>query len=235
MENLIKRIENAKQEKEAMNALVSDYLPFLKKECGKYRDFGLAFDERLSLAMLVFVNCIRQYDEKRGNFISYLSASMKYRFLDQMRINNKDSKVISLDGNASNNESDDENDEHIENQISVQKYKKDEEENHLRSEIEEFNKELADHSLTFSALKDNCPKQKRSRKLCIRIAMEIADDPNMKEKFRETGRLSQTEAALRTGASVKSIEKYRKYIVGLIILRLGDYSSITSFIPFYEE
>ena len=215
-----------------MDSLVTDYLPFLKKEIAKYENMGFSYDERLSLAMLVFVNCVKQYDEDKGKFISFLSASVKYRLIDQYRINKKDRRVVSIHGDANSHE---DGDDHMTDEISVQRYLKSEEEKGLREEIHAFNEELKEHSLSFSTLKENCPKQKRSRKLCMKLAFEIANDAAMKENFMKSGRLPQTEAAMRTGISVKTVEKYRRYIVALVILLLGDYSSITSFIPFYDD
>lgn len=237
MDDLVVRIKEAKVSQEAMGALVADYLPFLKKEIGGIGYGRLSYDERLSLAMLVFVNCIRQYDESRGNFISFLSASVKYRLIDQLKAMEKESRVISLDGKSGGSESDftGTSENSIEQDISIQNYKKEEEENRLREEIAGFNEELEKYSLSFSQLKNNCPRQKRSRKLCIKLAKEIADNSDMKKSFLATGRLPQRELSLKMGVSAKTVEKYRKYIVALTILLVGDYFAITSFIPYWDE
>jgi len=228
MEDLVKKIEAAKNGRDALDALTSEYLPFLKKEISKYDHAGLAYDEKLSIAMLVFINCVKQYDEKKGKFISFLSSSIKYRLIDQLRVNNSKPKIIPLNFNNKNVDEDDDN--YIEDQVSVQIYRKDEEEKLLKDEIVAFNEELEIHSLSFNTLRKNCPKQKRSRESCIKIAVVIVNDPLMKGKYTKTGQLPQTEASLKTGVSVKTIEKYRKYIVALIILMLGDYPAITGFI-----
>ncbi len=72
MDDLIKRVEAAKKDKNTMDALVSDYLPLLKKEVSGHEASALAYDERLSLAMLVFVGCVKQYDADKGNINNYV-------------------------------------------------------------------------------------------------------------------------------------------------------------------
>lgn len=244
MDDLVVRIEAARKDALVMNGLVSDYVPLLKKEVGKFNG-ALTYDEKMSLAMLVFVNCINQYSETKGNFISFLSVSIKNRLIDQVRINEKDSKVISLNdsnhtngnngGSENNRYGSNENSGYVENQASLQLYKKEQEEETLRSEIQILQDELSRHSLTFSDLEKSCPKQIRSRKQCIKIAKIIINTPNMMKKFSETGRIPQAELSLLLGISVKTIEKYRKYIVALIIIHIGDYGGIKSFIPFWSD
>lgn len=244
MNDLINRIEKAKADSQEMNALVKDYMPLLKKEVGRFQAGGqasdssmsLAYDEKLSLAMLTFVNCIRQYEVDRGNFISYLSVSIRNRLIDQSKANYKDSKVISIiNSDTDISDSHTEANNYIENMASLQEYNKEKEEQNLRDEILAYNQELEKHSLSLTIIKDNCPSQKRSRKLCIKIARTIWGDENYSEKFNRTGQLPQAELALKLKISTKSIEKYRRYIVGLLILLDGDYSAITSFIPFWTE
>lgn len=234
MEDFVRRIEKAKTDSKEMNTLVSDYMPLLKKEAGAFQSGSLAYDEKLSLAMLTFVNCIRQYDINRGNFISYLSVSIRNRLIDQCKVNNKDSKVVSIDdSNIMGYE--EENRNYIEDRASLQIYDKQKEEEVLKDEIQEYIEELSKHSLSLSLIKKDCPSQKRSRKLCIRIAKTIWEDPGFLDKFNKSGQLPQAELALKLEISAKSIEKYRRYIVGLLILLKGDYSNITSFIPFWTE
>jgi hypothetical protein len=47
--------------------------------------------------------------------------------------------------------------------------------------------------------------------------------------------LAQAELAKEFGISPKTIEKYRKYIVTLSILLLGDYPGIKAYLPLYRE
>ena len=230
MEEIIEKIKAAKNSRDALNDLTLEYLPFLKKEILRNDSTGLGYDEKLSIAMLVFVNCVKQYDNDRGNFISFLSYSIRYRLIDQMRTQNRKPKIIYLHDNFNEDSTDGDEDDPIENQASMQKYRKDEEEKLLKEEIESYNEELAKHSLSFGTLAKNCPRQKRSRELCITIASTIVNDSGMREKYEKTGLLPQSEAALKSCVSVKTIEKYRRYLVALMILMLGDYPAITGFI-----
>jgi hypothetical protein len=69
----------------------------------------------------------------------------------------------------------------------------------------------------------------------IRIAETVRKNPELLANTLETHRLPITRLA--RAFSRKALEKYRQYIVALIILSQGDYPYVYSFVPqsFIEE
>ena len=56
------------------------------------------------------------------------------------------------------------------------------------------------------------------------------------EDFKRTGRLPIREIRKATGASVKTLDRYRKYLVAVIILLSGDFPHLAEYLkPFREE
>ncbi len=45
----------------------------------------MEYDDKLSVAMITFINCVRQYDSDKGNFITYVQVSIKNRIIDEIR------------------------------------------------------------------------------------------------------------------------------------------------------
>jgi hypothetical protein len=73
------------------------------------------------------------------------------------------------------------------------------------------------------------PKQERSRAVCQRIAEAVRESPKL---LAETLNSRQLPAArLAETFPPKALEKYRQYIVALIILSQGDYPYVYSFVP----
>lgn len=95
--------------------------------------------------------------------------------------------------------------------------------------------ELADYGISFRELTKLCPRQHRSRNLCLFLAKEIVGEDTYKKQLIQSKKLPKTELAGRFQISGKTIEKYRKYIVTLVILLLGDYPGIKTFLPEYKE
>ena len=65
MEELEARVLAAGQDRQAMEELVRDYLPFLKKQAAQGGP-GLDYDDRLSLSMVAFAEAARRYAPPRG-------------------------------------------------------------------------------------------------------------------------------------------------------------------------
>ena len=60
MNTIEMRVQSAQADPGKTEQLMSDYLPFLKKQITGMQDLMLEYDDMLSLAMLTFLNCIRK-------------------------------------------------------------------------------------------------------------------------------------------------------------------------------
>ena len=88
MDDIENRIKKAQSDSSELELLISDYLPLLKKQAGAAASGILEYEDRLSLAMLTFISCVRQYTEKRGSFISFFSVCFHNRITDEIRRQN---------------------------------------------------------------------------------------------------------------------------------------------------
>ena len=230
MEELTQRIERAKTDGQELDRLVSDYLPFIKKEIGNFGAAALEYDDKLSLGMLVFMNCVKQYDKQRGGFLSYTSLCLRNRLTDEAR------KLGKTQGNTLPLSADDgEPTTTLEEKLSLAAYDRQLEQQALQEEIAELGAQLAVYGLSFPELAEICPRQTRSRALCARLARSVLEDGEMLAAFQARGRLPQKELARQAGVSEKSIEKYRRYIVALLVILQGNYPGIGAYIPGYRE
>ena len=98
MNDIENRIKKAQSDSAELEQLLSDYLPLLKKQAGAAASPLLDYEDRLSLAMLTFVSCVRQYTENRGSFISFFSVCFHNRINDEIRRQNRYLKSIQPSG-----------------------------------------------------------------------------------------------------------------------------------------
>ncbi|MFV0518380.1 MAG: sigma-70 family RNA polymerase sigma factor [Aminipila sp.] len=228
MGNIEKRIVIAQSDKQALDSLISDYIPFIKKLIAS-SDLSLDFDDMLSIAMLTFSNCVLQYDVEKGNFIAFATTSIRNRLIDEVRKQGRHvGKVIPIFDNSGGIVSQAEN-------VSIQQYNIESQRQTLSYEIEELSEELLPFGITFKELPKICPKQERSRNLCFGIAKLILANKQMKNLLFLNRRLPQLELSRQLDISGKTIEKHRKYIITLSVLMSGDYPSIKAFLPQYKE
>ena len=224
------QVEAAKSDKRVLNTLLNDYMPFIRKCVSTVFFKGQSKADNLTDAMLAFAHSVQTYNPEHGAFVQYAATVIRNRLIDNAR------KELSLQKrfwpfSAKAGEKD----LQWEAGVSLQTYDIAEEERNLRHEIEAVNSEFAKWGFSWAALLKKCPKQERSRRIALRIADVIRKDSAL---LADT--LSNRQLPLSRLAETfprKAVEKYRHYIIALIILTQGDYPYVYSFIPqpFAEE
>ena|GEM_PF-1529959 len=226
---LLARLDLAKTDRRALNGLIKDYLPFIKKCVAQ---ISLAQDKRADLltdAMLAFARSVETYKSEEGTFIQYAALVIRNRLIDSMR------KELLLERRFFfSSPRRREEDSSWENNVSQESHRQQEEAEKLSLEIQEINREFALWGFTWDTLVKKCPKQERSRRMAWGIAETISRNPPVLEETLKTRRLPLS--FLVPPFSRKVIEKYRTYIAALVILSRGEYPYIYSFVPqFFQE
>ena len=224
------RVEVAKSDKRALNNLLHDYMPFIRKCVASVFFKGQSKADNLTDAMLAFAHSVQTYNPEHGAFVKYAATVIRNRLIDNAR------KELALQKrfwpfSAARSEKD----LPWETSVSMQTYDIAEEERNLRLEIDAVNTEFAKWGFSWAALLKKCPKQERSRRMAFRVMEVIRSDAallsdTLNSRQLPLSRLSETFPR-------KALEKYRHYIAALIILTRGDYPYVYSFIPqpFVEE
>lgn len=217
----------AQKDRGKMNQLIANYLPFIKKQLSRLRGIHMEYDDMLSLAMLTFSGCVQQYAVDKGNFLAFCSVSIRNRLIDESRKQARyENKIVPLFANE-----DEKSACMAGAEASIAAYNMEQEQNSLMQEIEAFALELKDFGIDFNDLPRVCPKQARSRELCIRLASEIVANPVLYCELKTTHRIAQKSLSVRFAVSPKTLDKHRKYLIALVVLLSGDYPYIQAFLP----
>jgi RNA polymerase sigma factor len=222
---LVEKVELAKQDKHVLNALILEYMPFIKKSISLIVFKQEARQDALTCAMLAFVSAVQTYHRERGAFASYAGTLMRNRLIDEAR-HEKKLRQWFFPFSAKEAETSE-----WENDASRVAYDVEQERLALSMEIGEVNKEFSSWGFDWNNLLKKCPKQERSRKTCFAIAKKILDSAELTASMIKTKSLPATALAAQAGFSKKALEKYRQYIVALVILTKGDYPYIRAFLP----
>ena len=229
-EDLALQLQAARTDKRALNTLLQNYMPFIKKCVTGVFFKGQLKADNLTDAMLAFAHSVQTYDPEQGAFIQYAATIIRNRLIDNARKELLVQKRFSLFSAKA-----DEKDKVWETDISLRTYDRAEEERYLRLEIEAVNDEFAKWGFSWATLLKKCPKQERSRQIAQRIAKAVLQDTSMLADTLKNRQLPLTRLAETFPR--KALEKYRQYIAALIILSQGDYPYVYSFVPhsFTEE
>lgn len=214
------RVLAAQADPAAINDIIKDYLPFIASETSKVckRQVEYGVDDELSIAMLGFHDAANSYAEKRGAFLSYASVVMKNRVVDYLRRERRHGNVISIHGNK--------DDRNLERVLSQEIYRYDDIRLATIQEIEELGNELAGYGITYSDLTTSRPKQERTFNACGKAAGWALDNPGGVRELKRTKKLPVASICDYTGLERKTVERYRKYIIAVIIIYSNGYEII---------
>ncbi len=224
------QLQIARTDKRALNTLLHNYMPFIKKcVAGVFFKSQLKADN-LTDAMLAFAHSVQSYNPENGAFISYAAAVIRNRLIDNARKELALQKRFFSPAVRAGVYTEEENaDAFWETGASLRAYDRAEEERNLRLEIEDVNSEFSRWGFSWESLLKKCPKQERSRRVCLRIAEAVRKSPELLADTLASHQLPVSRLAETFPR--KALEKYRQYIVALIILAQGDYPYVYSFVP----
>ncbi|WP_461206542.1 sigma-70 family RNA polymerase sigma factor [Clostridium sp. DL1XJH146] len=179
-------------------------------------------DDELCIALIAFNKACDNYTEKRGTFSSYASTVIRNSLIDYFR--KKDTNVhLTYNSN--------ENSDYIDQTNSLNQYKL-QNDNELRSqEIKLLNNELNNFKISFTDLVNNSPKHLDTRKNILKLAFLCSKNNEILNLLRSNHKLPIKNIIILTQSKRKFIEKWRKYIIALIIVISNeDYQYIRSYL-----
>lgn len=221
---IVQRVYAAKDNMEAADALISDYLPFIKSQVVKVmkRPLDINQDDEYSIALIAFHEAINGYSKSRGSFVNYASMIIRNRIIDFWRKNNRHRQVVSL--NTPINEGDSslvdyiaDNEDRVAN-VAIREATKD--------EILELSKQMKEFGVSLTDVADSSPKQERTLEACKKVVAYAKDNEEIMEEFLRIKRLPLKKLTEETKVARKTIERHRKYIVALMLIYSNGYEII---------
>ena len=226
VQDLVGRVQAARTDPEAADALIRQYMGFIRAETAKFikRAPIDGQDEELSIAMLAFYEAILGYEQNRGAFLSYASRGIRNRMIDHYRKEKKHAKVISLHAPLQDEDDD------ISKLDRLEDPKNEIEASHRRAaareEIEEFERKLGEFGITFSEIADNCPRQERTLASCQRVLAAAKLHPELFDILLESKKLPISSLAEKSGTDKKTLERHRKYLIAVLLAFTNGYEII---------
>ena len=226
VQDLVGRVQAARTDPEAADALIRQYMGFIRAETAKFikrAPIG-GQDEELSIAMLAFYEAILGYEQNRGAFLSYASRGIRNRMIDHYRKEKKHAKVISLHAPLQDEDDD------ISKLDRLEDPKNEIEASHRRAaareEIEEFERQLGEFGITFSEVADNCPRQGRTLASCQKVLAAAKLHPEIFDILLESKKLPISSLAEKSGTDKKTLERHRKYLIAVLLAFTNGYEII---------
>lgn len=180
-------------------------------------------DDELSVSLLAFNKACDTYNEDKGNFYSFAKVLIRNSLIDFFR-KNKNSPYLIFEDN-------DDEIQYIDFKNSIAMHQIESENKNRAEEIALLSVELSLYKLDFNILVKSSPSHKDTRNSLLNIAFLCLKEPGIIDSIRKKRLLPVKEIMLVTGCNRKLIEKWRRYILTLIIiLSSDDYPYVKSYL-----
>ena len=224
------RLKSIRYNTDETGRFVEEYKPFIascaQKAAGKYMNYGS--DDELSIAMIAFVEAIGCFDSSKGNFFTFSRNVIKRRLIDYYRSEKRHSNVVSI--NAYLEEKDEDYD--LSCNEAIQNYSDQKLTEQRRQELQDLGQELGHWNITYKELARVSPKHKKTRQQCMELAGVILSCPDVLQSIMTKKYLPVAELERISGLPRKLIERFRKYIITVVVIAVGDYEYIKDYIKF---
>ncbi|CAM3681079.1 RNA polymerase sigma factor SigI [Mesobacillus zeae] len=210
--------------------LIKSYKPFIAKTvssvCKRYISDS---DDEFSIGLIAFNEAIQKYTPEKGNsLLSFAEVLVKRRVIDYIR---KQTKNQALSLTLANEMYDDDTPRTtIEDELSIENYRKKSDEERRRDEIIQFQQVLKEFDLSFSDLVEQSPKHADARKNAMEVAWILYKKEKLRNLLLEKKRLPIKQLESMVDVSRKTVERNRKYIIAVALILIGDYTYLRDYI-----
>jgi RNA polymerase sigma factor len=211
-ENLEKRVEFAKHNEDELEAIIKEYIPFIRKTALRVIPPGI-YDDYSSTAMMAFSEAVSCFRAEKGGFLNFASFVIMNRIRDQVRKEFKDREIAY--------------DEETLDKIETPDFS---ESMDRKIEINIFREELAGYGISMADLLKESPKHKSSRRNADWAAKVLAEEVELMEYLASKKMVPIKKLVKASGTKRKLIEQKRKYIIARAIIRKNDYRYLKEFI-----
>lgn len=215
------RVLLAKRSKEELEALLTEYRPFVLSAVLSVCPAG--GDDALQTGFIAFTQAVNTYSEEKGAFLSLAKTIIKRRVVDLIR------KEASVKEDALIDDQQDEN-SNIVQAASTQVYRINQENEERREEILLLTAELKKWSISVSQLSKASPRHESTKNACKTVIYEMINNKELLAEFKNEKRLPVSQLTRKTGIKRKLIEDHRRYIVAAIIIHSGDFPYMREYI-----
>ncbi len=225
-QSIVERALLAKGSSTAADALIRDYLPFIRAQAAKATGRLITEqDDEMSIAMIAFHEAIESFSKSRGAFLAYASLVIRRKLIDYYRKERRHLGHGSLDAPLKKED---------DGGASLADVLPDGEDaaeapalrDATRLEIAELSAQLSDFGLSLSDIADNCPKQQRTLAACAQALAYARQNTQLIAELKRSKKLPLSALSEGSGVERKTLERHRRYIMALMLLYSNGYRLI---------
>lgn len=220
IETVVKEIQQGNES--LREELITSQKPFIHRYTSFICKRGLDWlnDDELSIALIAYNNALDKYETGKGkNFPAYARVLIKNSLIDFFR-SQPGISPVSLD------REDDGSPAREEEEVSRVFYLQELENRDRAFELELFKRELSAFGLDLAELPAFSPRHRDTREYLKSTARKISGSDKLVSRIYRDKKLPLKEVQAYTGTARKTLEKWRKYLLALIIILTNPHMGI---------
>ncbi|MHC1721469.1 MAG: sigma-70 family RNA polymerase sigma factor [Clostridiaceae bacterium] len=180
-------------------------------------------DDELSIAIIAFNKACDIYDKNKGSFLSFARVIIRNALIDYFR--QRPNEVLMFFSGE------DESEEQIFDKGSLSDFEAESENKNRAEELEELMEELKGYKISLEDLVNHSPSHKDTRDMLLNIAFKCSGEKTIIDSIHRKKTLPIKQIALLTNTKPKLLERWRKYMMSLILILSGsDYIYTKSYL-----
>jgi RNA polymerase sigma factor len=227
VEALVRRAQRG--DAAARDNLLRRLVPFVARLASEVagRWVELGSDDEMSVGLMALDEAIDGFRAERGSFWAFARTVVRRRLIDARRRDREQTVPLS-----DLEETDEEG--HVQqpaaDRIAERLWQAAQEEAERREEIFEFVQTLSAYGLKLVDLVADCPRRDDARRRALDVARLIARDPVLARHVLTERTLPLKRLEAVAGASRKTLERHRRYILAATLVYLNDWPLIRTFL-----
>lgn len=211
----------------AREQLIRHYKPYIINAvghiCHRYITWS---DEEASIGLLSCNKAIDTFNSNGGRtFLNYLYLLIKRDLIDYFRKQQQDNKYLI------NQSNEDISFKKMEVHTSIEQHQQVMQSYELVEEILELDQALAPYGISFEELEQQSPKHKDTRLSLIEMADSLIKHEKCLKELLRKKRLPISLFTQATNYRPKTVEKHRKYLITLVIIKLHpEWRQLSSYV-----
>ncbi len=185
-------------------------------------------DDEWSIALCAFSHAIETYCEEKGRFLPYAETVIRRSLIDAYRAESKFENELPVSPGMFAGDSDEEGANPVLAVVTQESMRISD--TTLRDEILSANAELKQFGFRFFDLTECSPNRDSTKAACLRATEAVLSREDYLRQLMRTKQLPVKRLIERYAIPKKVIERYRKYIIAMVIIRTGDYPMLKDYI-----
>lgn len=235
MDELSKRAIESKTDEEKFYSFAMDNRRFIKRCAFRVcKRFISESEDEWSIALIAFYEAVRKFDLDRGSFKSFAFLVIKRRLMDYFDTQTRRGSELAADPYIMDGQIDSEDPSAFELEVSRNSALKDTSlqpgTTPLEDEVEAIRQRIAPYGFDLYEIGGCSPKAAKTKAACARVIEEIVTSPELVKSMRHKKNLPYVKLLELEGVNRKVLEKYRKYLIAAVEIRLGDFPGLKEYI-----